>query len=331
MSADFWHSHPVAVVGGGSWGTVLAHLASQNCEEVLLWVRDEEAARAMNATRSNPKHVQFLKLGAKIKIYSELEQVFEKEPKVILWALPSSACREQARAIAPLLMGDEVVLHATKGVEAGTLKRISTILEEELPTRRIGVISGPNLATEIAKGDPAATVIASTFDEVVEAGRTILSSSRFRVIGDHDVVGVEWAGILKNILAIAAGSLDSMELGWNARAALIALGLAEMVRFGVAMGAEQSTFLNLAGVGDLIATCASSLSRNYQVGFLLPKKGNLEEVLQELGSTAEGVRTAQYVHEYASSRGIEMPITAAVYKMVTGKMSPKEAIESIIR
>ena len=327
---DFWRKSTIAVIGGGSWGTVLAHLASQNCAEVRVWLREEEQARSFNATRSNPKYVKELQLKGNLRAYSEPSRIFEGGVQGVIWSLPSKACREQARAFAPCFKGDEVILHATKGIEDGTLKRVSVILREELPAARIGVISGPNLADEIARGEPAATVIASAFEEVIEAARDILSTERFRVYSATDVVGVEWAGVLKNVLAIAAGALDALKMGWNARSMLISRGLAEMVRFGTHLGAQQSTFLGLAGVGDLLATCSSPLSRNYRVGFALGQGKKLEQVLQDLGSTAEGVRTCRSVREFAQKRGIYMPITEGVYELLQGERGVQDVLHELM-
>lgn len=327
---DFWRKSKVAVIGGGSWGTVLAHLASQNVSEVRLWVREEEQARAINSQRKNADYVPGLILNERVRAYSDLDRVFAGHPETVIWALPSSVCREQAKRLAPRFRGDEIVIHATKGIEEGTLKRISEILREELPLARIGVISGPNLANEVANGEPAATAIASSFQEVVDAGKEILTTERFRVYGADDVVGIEWAGTLKNILAIASGALDAMKLGWNARAMLITRGLAEMVRFGVAMGAEQQTFLGLAGMGDLLATCSSPLSRNYRVGVKLAEGMALEDILRELGSVAEGVRTTRSVYEFARHRGIDMPITEAVYRLVSGPVSVRDVMQDLM-
>lgn len=314
----FWTKSRVVVVGGGSWGTVLAHLASQNVAEVRLWVRDPERAGKLNATRSNPKYVPGLTLSHNLKAVSDPERLFEGGVQAVIWVLPSKVCREEARALAKYFSGEEMVLHATKGIEPGTLKRVSQILREELPTPRIGVISGPNLADEIARGEPAATAVASAFPEVLEAGSQILSTEKFRVYGGDDVIGLEWAGTLKNILAIAAGALDAMKLGWNARSMLISRGLAEMVRFGVAMGADAKTFVGLAGVGDLLATCSSPLSRNYRVGFALGQGKELQTILTDLGLTAEGVQTTKTVHAYAKQRGVYMPITEAVHGLLFG-------------
>lgn len=330
MEKDFWRKSKVAVVGGGSWGTVLAHLVSQNASEVRLWVRHEEQARAINSGRVNADYVPELTLNDRVKAYSDLERVFADHPEAVVWALPSSACREQAKRLAPLFRGDEVVIHATKGIEEGSLKRISELLREELPVARIGVLSGPNLAHEVAAGQPAATVVASNFHEVVVAGHALFTTDRFRVYGAEDVVGVEWAGTLKNILAIASGALDGLKLGWNARAMLITRGLAEMVRFGAAMGAREQTFLGLAGMGDLLATCSSPLSRNYRVGMRLGEGRALDEILAELGSVAEGVRTTRTVYEYARSRGIEMPITEAVHRLISGSVSVRDVMRELM-
>ncbi len=319
------------MIGGGSWGTALASLAAPNCSNVLLWMRNEDDVRTLNATRYNPRYAKDLRLRENIRAISDIKSVFgQHSPQAVIWALPSSVARPMARQFAPYFKGDEVVIHATKGVEEGTLKRMTEILREELPCPRVGVVSGPNLAGEIARGEPAGAVVASQFDEVVHAGEAILGGPSFRIYSGKDVIGIEWAGTLKNILAIASGSLDAMGLGWNARSMLIARGLAEMVRFGVAMGGQESTFLGLAGCGDLLATCASNLSRNYQVGYRLAKGEKIEQVLKSIGSVAEGVRTAKNVWEFARTRKIRMPITQAVYQMVKDEITPQEAIKFLM-
>jgi glycerol-3-phosphate dehydrogenase (NAD(P)+) len=330
MQKDFWSNSRVAVLGAGSFGTVLAQVLSQNVKEVTLWVREEKLAREINSTRINSRYCPGLVLNSKIKVTHEREKVFENGLDAVIWVLPSKVYREATRDFAPFFKGDEIVFHATKGVEDGTLKRISEILTEELPVHRIGVISGPNLAGEIARGDPAATVVASHFNEVVHAGYELFMNPKMRVYGVQDIVGVEWAGTLKNILAIASGTLDALQLGWNARAMLISRGLAEMVRFGVAMGGKTETFLGLAGVGDLLATCSSSMSRNYQVGFALGKGESLDQILKNLGSTAEGVRTSQVIGAYAQARGIYMPITEAVNQLVKGEITVPELMKDLM-
>ncbi len=332
---DFWHNSTIAVIGGGSWGTVLANLAARNCRDVRLWVRNEDQSRSINATRLNAQYLPDMTLNERVHALTDLERVFDTggSPNginAVIWALPSKVCREQAKLLAPLFTGEEILLHATKGIEEGSLKRISEILREELPCPRIGVISGPNLAHEVGRGEPAATVVASVFKEVITAGSAILTSDRFRIYGETDVIGVEWAGTLKNILAIASGALDAMKLGWNARSMLITRGLAEMVRFGEAMGARESTFLGLAGIGDLLATCSSPLSRNYRVGMRLALGEKIEVILADLGSTAEGVRTTRTVYEFALQHGIAMPITAAVHGLIEDGIDVHEVIRQLM-
>jgi glycerol-3-phosphate dehydrogenase (NAD(P)+) len=327
---DFWRNSKVAVIGAGSWGSVLANLAAPNCRELRLWTRSEEQARSVNATRFNAQYWPEMRLHEKVRAVTQPERAFEGDVDMVIWALPSSAARSMAKEFAPFFKGHEILLHATKGIEAGTMKRVSQILAEEIPCPRIGVISGPNLADEIARGEPAATVVASSFKEVIEAGKEIFTGERFRVYGDTDVIGVEWAGTLKNILAIASGAIDALKLGWNTRATLITRGLAEMVRFGTAMGAQQSTFLGLAGAGDLLATCSSPKSRNYRVGFQLGSGKKIEQILAELGSTAEGVGTASSVHKFALSRRIEMPITEGVFHLIQGEASASEVLHQLM-
>jgi glycerol-3-phosphate dehydrogenase (NAD(P)+) len=327
---DFWRNSKVAVIGAGSWGSVLANLAAPNCREVRLWTRSEDQARSINATRFNSQYWPQMKLHEKIRAVTEPERAFEGEVDLVIWGLPSSAARPMAREFSKFFKGNEVLLHATKGIEAGTLKRISQILLEEIPCPRIGVISGPNLADEIARGEPAATVVASPFVEVIDAGREVLTSERFRVYGDTDVIGVEWAGTLKNILAIASGAIDALKLGWNTRATLITRGLAEMVRFGTTMGAQQATFLGLAGAGDLLATCSSPKSRNYRVGYQLASGRKIQDILSDLGSTAEGVGTAETVHRFALSRKIETPITDGVHFLIKGDVSATEVLHQLM-
>lgn len=330
MNKDFWHSSSVLVLGGGSWGTVLAGLASENVTDVRLWVRTEDQARAINSTRLNESYVPGYKIPSKVTAYSDLTRAFQTPLHAVIWALPSKACRGMARECARLFSGEEILLHATKGVEEGSLKRVSEVLAEELPCARIGVISGPNLALEVARGEPAATVVASAFREVVFAGKAIFESSKFRIYGGTDVVGVEWAGTLKNILAIASGALDALGLGWNSRAMLISRGLAEIVRFGLEMGGQKDTFLGLAGMGDLLATCSSNLSRNYRVGYRVAKGEPLEKILKEL-STAEGIKTTENIFHFSKERGIRMPITETVYRLLQGDLHAADALGVLLQ
>ncbi|MBS1958140.1 MAG: NAD(P)-dependent glycerol-3-phosphate dehydrogenase [Bdellovibrionales bacterium] len=330
MKKGFWSSSRVAVLGGGSFGTVIANMVAKNVAQVSLYVRAEEQARQMNSTRMNPSYVKEMVLDEKIRAASTYDKVFESDLDMVIFALPSHATRAQAKIVARYMKGHELVLHATKGIEEQSLKRISIVLAEELPVIRIGAISGPNLAGEIAKNEPAATVVASPFHDVIIAGEEILSNPRFRVYTSHDLIGVEWGGTLKNIFAIASGILDSIGFGWNTKSLLLSRGLAEMVRFGVAMGADAETFLGLSGMGDLIATCSSNQSRNFRVGYALAKGDKLDEVLADLGQVAEGVRTTRIVYEFAKERSVEMPITEAVYNILQGKWTVEQGVAHLM-
>ncbi len=330
MKKDFWSEANVAVIGAGSFGTVLASLAAQNVGSVSLYMRNEEQARLINSTRTNPHYSKDVQLSDRIRALSSFESLFEKNPKLVIFALPSHATRSVAKVSSQFFKGDEIVLHATKGIEEHTLKRISVVLGEELPIMRIGAISGPNLAGELARNEPAATVVASPFNDVIEAGEKVLTTARFRVYTGSDLSGVEWGGTLKNIFAIASGILESSGFGWNTRSLLLSRGLAEMVRFGNAMGAQSETFLGLAGMGDLIATCSSSQSRNYRVGFALAKGETLESILSNLGQVAEGVRTTRIVYEFAMERGVDMPITETVYRIIQGEWSVEKGVHHLM-
>jgi glycerol-3-phosphate dehydrogenase (NAD(P)+) len=331
MQKDFWHKSRVAVLGGGSWGMTLAKLIASNVPEVNVWMRDEEQVRQINSTRSHPRYLPGISLPAHLKAYSDIEALFKDPYDLVIWALPSKVTRELSRQFAPYFKGHELVLHATKGIEAETMKRISQILREELPLQRVGVISGPNLALEVAKEQPSSTVVASEFEEVIKAGVAVLSSPVFRVYYSKDVCGVEWSGTLKNIYAIASGTLDGMNFGTNSTSMMMSRGLSEMVKFGVFMGASESTFLGLAGVGDLIATCSSALSRNYRVGQKLAQGLGIEQILVELGSTAEGVRSSQIIAKFAQERGLTLPIANGVSQMVQGKLSAHEVLKGLMQ
>jgi glycerol-3-phosphate dehydrogenase (NAD(P)+) len=330
MKKDFWSNSVVAVLGGGSWGSVLASMVAQNAREVRVWVRDEGLAREMNSNHVNSRYLPDFRLPERLKAYSEIERVLNGEPSLVIWALPSKVTRELARQFAPYFRGSELILHATKGIEDGTMKRISQILTEELPIRRVGVISGPNLATEISRGEPSATVVASRFIEVVEAGEYLLKTPYFRVYPGSDVAGVEWAGTLKNVYALASGMLDALSYGQNARALLLTRGLAEMVRFGKVMGAQEATFLGLAGVGDLFATCNSALSRNYRVGKAFAEGAALDVILKELKLTAEGVRTTQIVSDFAKERNLDLPIAEAVRQILYENAPVKHVLRELM-
>ena len=323
MNLGFWRKSRVAVIGGGSWGTVLAQLIAPQVQEVRVWVRREEIARQIQSTRTHPRYGDLLRLHEHLWFFSERERVFEGDVDAVIWALPSSATREQARAFAPFLKGHEIVIHATKGLESQSLKRMSEVLLEEWIPQRIGVLSGPNLADEVARGEAAASVIASRFEEVIDVSKALFPIERLKLFGSRDVIGVEWAGALKNILAIGSGALEGWGKGWNLRSAFLSLGLQEMVRMGCEMGAEERTFFTPAGVGDVIATCSSHLSRNYRVGRMRAQGTPLEEALSQLGATAEGVFTTRNLLAFSKKRGMRLPVCEWVGMILEGEADPE--------
>lgn len=323
---DFWSNAVVAVIGGGSWGTVLAQLMAPQCREVRLWMRSEASVRAINSTRFHLAYFPHLELDSKIVAVQEFERLFELPPQLIWWVLPSAVCREYAKKLSPFLKGSELIIHATKGMEEKTGYRISQILLDELPCRRIGVLSGPNLAHEIAKGEPAATIVASPFPEVCEAGKFLLNSPSFQVQTLSDRTGVEWAGILKNPLAIAMGAVEALNLGWNTRALIMTRGLSEMSQLAVRLGAQAGTFFTLAGIGDLWATCSSSQSRNYRAGFRLASGDSLESVIAESSGVIEGIQALPMICELSEKQGLPCHTFQGIRRFVFEGKSMRELL-----
>jgi glycerol-3-phosphate dehydrogenase (NAD(P)+) len=319
----------VTVLGGGSWGATLAHLFACNGHDVLLWVRRKDQVRQINEEHRNEKYLPGYELHTGVRGTWDLEESM-RHSKLIIVAVPSHALRQVAYEAGAFASGDQILISATKGLERESYKRMSQILHEETCCKKIGALSGPNLAREIMAGQPAATVIASRFKEVVSEGARLLASSRFKVYGNRDVAGVELSGALKNIIAIASGVAAGLGLGDNSQAMLITRGLAEIRRMGEAAGADPLTFGGLAGVGDLMATCASSLSRNHQVGFRLAQGETLEHILDTMVMVAEGVNTALVAKDYARRVGVEMPITLGVCQLLYDGVSCQDVIHELM-
>lgn len=310
----------IVVLGGGSFGTAMANLSAKNGCDVTLWVRDKTAVKAMQKTRINKKYLPEHKLDERLKFTHDLATAV-KDKDVIFVAVPSSAFRETLQKIAPFITS-QVIVSLTKGMEKDTFALMSDIIEQELPNVAFGVMSGPNLAKEIMNNMPSATVIASQSEALRHAVQKALHSAFFRVFASDDVIGVELGGALKNIYAIAMGMASAYEIGENTKALILTRALAEMSRFGVQAGANPLTFLGLSGVGDLYATCSSTLSRNFQIGNMLGRGVSLEQAVKKLGQTAEGINTIQQVHEKAIKNGIYMPITHALYDIIFQDKAP---------
>ncbi len=324
------HIPHAAVLGGGSWGTALSLVLAQNGWYCNLWARDEELAQEIAQHGENRRYLPGHALPELVHVTSSLCTALQ-QAEMVIWAVPSDAIRETAQLVQHILPAETVLVSAAKGLEASTGLRMSQVLAEVLPnySHRIAALSGPNLAVEIARGLPAAAVAASLSSAVRQSVQNAFSRMdipTFRVYTNHDIVGVELGGAIKNVIAIAAGVCEGLGMGDNARAALMTRGLAEAMRLGSAMGAEPHTFLGLSGVGDLIATAISTLSRNYRVGLAIGTGGSLNDVLQELGQVAEGVPTTKVLWQLAGEYSVPMPLARALYGILFENYEPAKAM-----
>lgn len=315
----------ILVVGGGTFGTSLASVLSEMKRRVLLWVRRPELAEEINERHTNSRYLDGFELPPNLRATTELEESIRKAP-IVLIVVPSRSFRDIARRVGDTATGSHILVHATKGIEIETFKRMSEVLREETCALKIGVLSGPNLAREIMGGQPSGALLASRFDEVTAAMQPLFASSRMRIYSGRDVVGTEIAGSFKNIIAIAAGVADGMKLGDNAKSLLVTRGLSEMARFGVALGADVFTFGGLAGIGDLMATCASRLSRNHQVGERLAQGEKTNQIIESMTQVAEGVPTTRAVHGQALQMKIDLPIVRAMHGILFEDWSCNEAV-----
>ncbi len=320
----------VLVLGGGNFGTALCTILLENKKKTLLWVRRPDQAEEINTRHQNSRYLPGVELRPDLVATSDLARAVVRAP-VLLMVVPTKAFREAARALGDHLTGDQVLIHATKGLEKGTHLRMSQILREETCALKIGVLSGPNLAGELMAGHPAGALLASHFQECVNAAQALFSGSRLRLYGGRDVIGTEIAGAFKNIIALAAGVANGLGLGDNAKSLLVTRGLSEMARFGVAHGADVFTFGGLAGIGDLMATCASPLSRNHQVGVKLARGEKLPAILAGMTQVAEGVPTTAAVHTRARELRLDLPIVRAVHGMLYEDWSAQQALAELLR
>jgi glycerol-3-phosphate dehydrogenase (NAD(P)+) len=318
----------VAVIGTTSWGTTLAVLLAGNGLSVHLWARTEQEAHLLSVDRENKQRLPGKPFPLSLTVTHDLAEALYGSRLVIL-AVPSQHMRANVRQAAPHIERGTLVMSAAKGLEVGSLLRMSQVMREELPPELHSaccVLSGPNISREIAEGLPAATVVAANGHEVAEAAQSLVMTPRFRVYSSTDMIGVELGGTLKNIVALGAGMNDGWGYGANAKAAFMTRGLAEITRLGVAAGANPFTFLGLAGFGDLVATCTSPYSRNRRVGEALATGRPLSEVLVTLGGTAEGITTTLAARELAHRLNVEMPITELTYQGLYEGLDPRKAI-----
>ena len=324
----------IAILGAGSWGTALANLLAANGHEVRLWARDSSLIDLLILKSENTRFLPGFPLLPSIKPTHRLEEAI-RGAEVVFFAIPSGGIRSVANSASAFLGTDSLIVSASKGLEDGTGLRMSQVLSECLPNsvRRTVTLSGPNLAVEIARGAPTASVVASVDMNASKQAQALFAGQKeptFRVYTGQDVIGVELGGAVKNVIAIAAGISEGLGFGDNSKAALMTRGLTETIRLGKALGAEQETFLGLSGVGDLIATGGSRLSRNFRVGFALGEGRKLEDILREIGQVAEGVPTTHTLCDLAKRNSVEMPLCLALHSVLFEGRPPKEVIRGLM-
>jgi glycerol-3-phosphate dehydrogenase (NAD(P)+) len=321
----------IAIVGAGSFGTSMAIVAARAGHDVLLWAHDPSVAEGIRRARRNPVYMPTIELDARIGATHSLAEVAEFSESVFM-VVPSHHYRRVLVELAPHLHAPVDVISGTKGIENESLETMSQVTSQVLgdALRGFAVLSGPTFALEAARGDPTVAVVASSDDDFAHAAQGMLSGGTFRLYRTNDVVGVELAGSLKNVIAIAAGVVEGLGLGSNTNAALVTRGLHEMTKLGIAAGGRLETFAGLAGMGDLVLTCTGALSRNRRVGIELGRGKTLEQILGETREVAEGVKTAKAAQALAERHGIEMPITTEMYRVLYEKESARAAIQRLM-
>ncbi len=319
----------VSVLGGGSFGTVIANIIGQNGYRVKFWMRNEVLVDEVNTKHENSRYLPGYILHDNVVGYADMRAAVE-DSDVIFVAVPSAYFRAVVKDMLQWSKPEAILVSTTKGIEPGSFKLMSQVLGQEAPEARIGVMSGPNLAKEIAAKNLTGTVIASEHVSVREVVQKVLKSEYFRVYTNDDMFGVELGGALKNIYAIIAGLADAMGMGHNTNSMLVTRSLTEMARFGRRLGADPMTFLGLSGVGDLVVTCSSPLSRNFRVGMALGKGLKIEEALVEVGQVAEGVNTLKSVYEKAAELEVYMPLVNGLYQIIYNGSSVHNIVASLM-
>ena len=319
----------IAVVGAGGWGTALSLIWANRGNSVLLWGNDASRVEGIRQTRESRIHLPGVTLPKSVGLTSELEDCADAD--LIVFVTPSTALRQVANHLRPLVTkNDAVLLSCVKGLEHGTGKRMSEILAEIYPGNAVAVLSGPNLASEVSRELPTATVLACTDPACATELQRFLSTPRFRIYTGGELTGIELGGALKNIFAIAAGAGDGLGLGDNSKAALVTRSLAEMIRLGTKMGADARTFFGLSGAGDLVATCFSQLSRNRRVGEQLGRGRSLNEIISSMQTIAEGIPTSKSAYECARKLNVDTPVIDEVYALVHQAKPAVRAMEDLL-
>ncbi len=319
----------IAVLGNGAWGTALAVHVARRGHEATLWAHDPADVAAMRADRMNHRYLAGVAFPANLVATGDREEAVSGAG-LVLAVIPSEFFRSTVKGFSPVMSSGVPVVSATKGIEHGTLRRMTEVLTEVLPGHPAVALSGPTFAAEVSRGEPTVAVVASTDAVAARLAQSEISDGRFRLYTSDDPVGVELGGALKNVIAIAAGIVTGMGFGYNTTAALITRGLAELSRLGTALGGRPETFAGLAGMGDLVLTCTGALSRNRHVGQKLGEGMKLDEVLASMGHVAEGVRTTSAALDLAKRAGVEVPICEQVGRILRAEIGPDEAIRELM-
>jgi glycerol-3-phosphate dehydrogenase (NAD(P)+) len=320
----------IAVLGAGSWGTTVASVSAWNRNDTVLWARNGETVEEINSAHTNSTYLKGFNLPKRLRATTDLAEAVS-QADVLVVGVPSNSFRDVLFTAAPAMRPWIPVVSLTKGFEKGTMMRMTEVIKDVVPGHPAAVLSGPNLAKEVMAGLAAGSVIATEDRAVARALQDVFHRDVFRLYTNHDVIGCEVGGALKNVIAIATGMAEGLSVGDNTRAAVMARGLAELTRLGVAMGGEANTFAGLAGLGDLIATCSSPHSRNRYVGEQLGKGRKLDDILTEMHMVAEGVKTAEIVMYLAERHGVRMPICEQIHRVVTGGANAIEAYAGLMQ
>lgn len=318
-----------AVIGGGSFGTVVANIMADNDIKTVQWMRNAKTAESINTLHENPKYLPGVKLNPSLTATTDISASIV-DTDIIVISVPSQSVREVIQSIASEIKPHQVLLSTTKGIEHERFLLMSQVIHEVCPENPVAVLSGPNLAKEIARRELAGSVVACEDADIRREIQTALSCSYFRIYASNDLYGVELGGALKNIYAIVSGFVAALGMGENTKSMIITRSLAEMSRFAVTLGANPLTFLGMAGIGDLVVTCMSPLSRNYRVGLAIGSGKSLEEAIEELGEVAEGVNTLRYVREKAIELDIYMPLVMGAYEVLFNGAEPKVVAQGLM-
>ena len=320
----------LTVLGPGCWGLTIAKLLNDNFEDICVWGRTSDISEELKMYKRTTKPLS-VQLDQKVEITDNLQKAIDGA-EIILLVVATSGIRPVCQQLREAgLKDNQILVNLSKGLELPSLKRMSEVIKDELPSSKLVVLSGPTLAKEILNGCPTAASVASEDMKAAEFVQKHLTvPSKFRLYTNEDVIGVELGGSLKNVIAIASGFADAMKLGDNCRGTLLTRGMAEIVRVSVALGASPSTLYGLSGMGDLIATCSSPFSRNFTVGSMLGQGKKIDDILKELGSVAEGVKTSKALCELAAKLGIDVPVSSAIYEAVYTDITPEEILNKLM-